>query len=570
MRIKIIRVVIIFLFLVIALDLLYVQVIRGRYYHNLSANNRIRIVPLEGWRGRIKDRNDTVLADRRISYNVMVAPQDILSREKLFQFLSDVLKIDKEVILRRYAQKKSAPFAPVVVAADIDRNKAIMLEENKYIYPGLIIQEGFRRSYPLGKNSAHILGYVGTINRAKREKFKKYGYSAQSIIGYSGVEEFYDSYLNGVEGGLQIEVNSRGQQVRLLSLKEPTKGQDITLTIDSDLQGISDKLLEDRTGVIIVMDMENGEILGMTSSPSYDPNFFVDENRNKKRMQFFADTSAPLLNRGIKGAFPPGSVFKIPVALGALDAHKIKTQTTYVCTGYYKLGGSRFRCAHTHGPQNLIEAIAHSCNVYFYQTGLAIGAETIHQYAHQMGLGNLTYVDLPYEKSGHIPNPQQRSYRGRKWYPGDTLNFSIGQGGVLVTPLQLVRMMGTIGNDGVEVQPHVIKAVEDMPFEGYSLKQRLKIDPAAIDVVQKGMRAAVTDFSGTARVLNLDQLFVAGKTGTAQTSGNKKSHAWFVGYAKGLKKKVAFCVFLEHGGSSYNACLLARQLLLGMQKMEIL
>jgi len=197
MRIKIIRIVIIGLFLAIALDLIYVQVIRGRYFYHLSKNNRIRIVPLEGGRGRIKDRNSQILADSRIAYNIMVAPQDIYDREKLFQYLSKVLEADQAKLEQRYARKKFAPFAPVVIAEDIPRDKAIVLEESKYRYPSLIVQEGFKRAYPLGTNSAHVLGYVGKISRDRKERFKEYGYSPQRIIGYLGVEEFYDADLKG-------------------------------------------------------------------------------------------------------------------------------------------------------------------------------------------------------------------------------------------------------------------------------------------------------------------------------------------------------------------------------------
>lgn len=571
MRIKIIRIVIIGLFVLIVADLIYVQVIRGRYFYHLSTNNRIRIVPLEGWRGRITDRNGKVLADRRVAYNVMVAPQDLHDRQELFQFLAKVLNINQKAIEEKYAQKKHAPFAPVVVAEDIDRNKAIILEESKYLYPSLIVQEGFKRSYPLGRNSAHVLGYVGKINRIRKERFKEYGYSPRSIIGYSGVEEYYDAYLKGGEGGIQIEVNSRGQQVRLLSLKEPTTGQDISLTIDSDIQQIAMEALGVGTGAIVVMDMENGEILGLMSAPTYDPNVFVDAKKQKRRASLFSNRSAPLLNRAIKGLFPPGSVFKVPVAIGALDSGKITQYTTYHCKGYHEIGGHRFRCAHTHGPENLIESIAHSCNVYYYRLGLALGADMIQYYAKQLGLGSLTYIDLPYEERGHVPSRRQRSIvRKKQWYAGDTLNLSIGQGGLLVTPLQLVRMMATVANNGVEVQPHVIRSIGGIEVEQYDFSRNVKIERSVLETVQKGMRAAVTNFSGTAHVLDLNQLYIAGKTGTAQTSGEQLSHAWFIGYAKGEERNIAFGVFLEHGDSSHNACLVARQLLLGMQSKKLL
>ncbi len=571
MRIKVIRIIIIGLFVLIAADLVYVQVIRGQYFYHLSTNNRIRIVPLEGWRGRIMDRHGKVLADRRVAYNVMVAPQDLHDRQELFQFLAKVLGVDQKTIETRYAQKKYALFAPVVVAEDIDRDKAIILEESKYLYPSLILQEGFKRSYPLGKNSAHVLGYVGKINRVRKERSKEYGYSPQSIIGYSGVEEYYDAYLKGGEGGIQIEVNSRGQQVRLLSLKEPTTGQDISLTIDSDIQAIALEVLEGKTGVIVVMDMDNGEVLGLTSAPTYDPNIFIDAEKQKMLSRIFNNSSAPLLNRAIKGLYPPGSVFKVLIAIGALDSGKVTPHTTYNCKGYYELGGNKFRCAHTHGPENLIESLTHSCNVYYYRVGLILGADMIHQYARQFGLGSLTYIDLPYEDSGYVPSRRQRSIRRKqRWYAGDTLNFSIGQGGLLVTPLQLVRMMSTVANNGNEVQPHVIKAIGGVAVEQYNFKRNIKIDREILETVQKGMRGAVTNFSGTAHVLDLDDLYVAGKTGTAQTSGKKLNHAWFVGYAKGEEKNIAFCVFLEHGDSSHNACLVARELLLGMQAKELL
>ena len=571
MRLKIIRLAIIGLFLVIAVDLFYVQVIRGRYFYFLSKNNRVRIVPLEGWRGKIKDRNGVILGDSRIAYNVMVAPKDIREHDELFAYISKVLQIDPDTLKKRYNKLKYAAFAPVVLAEDVDRDKAIILEENKYRFPHLIMQEGYKRSYPLGKNSAHVLGYVGKASRARKEQSKEYGYSPQSVIGYSGVEEFYDAYLKGVEGGLQIEVNSRGQQVRLLSLKDPTKGQDITLTINSAVQEVAMEALGDLTGVIIVMDRDNGEVLGMTSAPGYDPNVFTDPDMNKQLSRLFSEPAAPLLNRAVKGLYPPGSVLKVPIAAAALDSKKVTAHTTFVCHGYYELGGRKFGCTHTHGPQNLFQSLAHSCNVYYYHLGKLMGVDTIHKYLQLFGFGQLTYIDLPYEEQGNLPSRRQRYLRTkRQWYAGDTLNFSIGQGDTLVTPLQLVKMMATVANGGTEVQPHVIKLIGGKPVEQYNMKRAIAVDPLALEEVQKGMRAAVIDYAGTARVLNVDGMYIAGKTGTAQSSGEKEDHAWFVGYVKDAKKNIAFCVFLEHGGSSQNACIVAKGLLLGMREKEIL
>ncbi|MBU0467937.1 MAG: penicillin-binding protein 2 [Candidatus Omnitrophica bacterium] len=571
MRIKIIRIIFVISFIIIICGLFYVQAIRGQYYYDLSVNNRIRIVHLEGWRGNIKDRNGKVLADNRISYDVMITPQEIKNIKDLFEFLSKALNVDKEKLIDIYRRNKIAPFAPVIVAKDIDRMQAIVIEENKYLFPSLFVQESYKRIYPFDKVGAHILGYVDKVNRSRIERFKEYGYSFRSTMGYSGVEEYYDSYLKGQEGGLQIEVNSQGKQVRLLSIKQPTKGQDITLTIDNDLQLMSSQLLEGKNGVIIVMDNENGEILSMVSTPSYDPNIFSDSRKRKMMPQLFSDLNSPLLNRAVSGVFPPGSVFKVVVAVSGLASKKMTKHTTFDCKGSYELAGMKFGCTHVHGMQNLVQSLAHSCNVYYYNLGLLVGADRMNQWARALGLGEPTHIDLPFEKSGYVPSRRQGILFGkRKWYTGDTLNFSIGQGDTLTSPLQLVKMMATVANDGSEVQPHVIKLIGSDPVETYSFKREVKIDDSVFGEVKKGLRAAVSEYSGTAHVLDIEGLYVAGKTGTAQSSRNKEHHAWFIGYVIGEKRKLSFCVFLEHGGSSQNSTLITRQLLLLMQKDDLL
>ncbi len=570
MRFKILRIIIIALFILIIVNLFYAQVIRGRYFYDLSTNNRIRAVPLEGWRGRIQDRNHIILADNRLSYNLMLTPQDTHDLDQVFHFLSDVLSVSEKRIAQIYGRRASAPFVPIVIAEDISRQQAIAVEENRYRFPSLLVEQNFKRFYPLNNNSAHVLGYVGKINRSKLEKLKEYGYSAASMIGYLGVEEYYDRYLKGATGGLQVEVNSRGQQVRLLGFKEPAKGQDIRLTIDARIQQMALEILQENNGAIVVMDMKNGEILGMTSSPSYNPNIFLDHSSGTDIPELLNNVSSPMLNRVIRGTFSPGSVFKVIMAVAALDQHKVNLKQTFLCQGVYEVGGTKFGCTHSHGAQNLMDALTHSCNIYFYHVGSFLGETMIHQYAEMFGLGKLTNIDLPYEGTGFVPNRLKKTQSGGSWYTGDTLNFSIGQGDLLVTPLQLVRMMATVAQDGLEVQPHVVKSIDDKDVDLYSSVRLLGVDRNIFQSVQKGLRYAVTDFSGTAHSLNMDGLYVAGKTGTVQTSTAKANHAWFVGYTKGTQTEIAFCVFLEHGGSSANACLLARQLLLRMQEQKIL
>lgn len=570
MRIKLFKIIVILAFGVIALDLAYVQLVQGFYYHRLSSNNRIRVIPYEAKRGRIFDRNGMVLADNRISFDVMITPQEMQNKDELFNFLSKTLGIDRQKLLERYAQKKTAPFAPVVLAEDVTRNQVFLLEENRFRFPSLLIQETYRRSYPKGEVGSHVLGYVGKVNQLQLKKIKSYGYSVQGVTGYGGVEETYDHDLQGEPGGQQVEVNSRGQQVRLLGIREASSGKDVQLTIDSRIQDIAYQAMQGATGTVIVMDMDTGEVLGMVSSPAYDPNIFSDAKETSKAAAVISDPSSPMLNRAIKGLYPPGSVFKLPVAFAALANKLIDTMTTFVCSGAYHMGRRQIRCAHTHGAQHLVEAIAHSCNVYFISIGLKTESDLIAKYARMFGLGQPSGIDLPAEKGGLIPSQTQRRSLGKGWYKGDTANLSIGQGDVMVTPIQLLRMMATISRNGVDVHPYVVKAVDNKLIRHNRMPHTVPIDVETFRVIKEGLRGTVTSASGTARILDIPGLITAGKTGTAQSSPKKKHHAWFTGYTASEKRRIVYCVFLEYGGSSYYATRVAYDMLTRMQKESLL
>ncbi len=571
MRIKIIRVIIILGLLCLATGLVYTQGIRGSFYYHQSVNNRIRVIPVEGIRGRILDRNGVVLAENRLSFNVTMIPQDIKENDQVFHYLSQVLNVKKSKLVQQYSQKKHAPFAPVVVAEDVDKKVAMIVEENKFRFPGLYVQEHYRRYYPMGSVGAHLLGQVGKINRTQMEKLKDYGYTPLSIVGYSGIEEYYDRYLKGKEGGMQIEVNSRGQQVRLLSIREAENGEDVHLTIDARIQQIAQEALGPRKGAIVVMDFDSGEILGMVSSPTYDPNIFVDHRLRGQISSAYSNPEAPLLNRAIQGQYPPGSIFKIVVSIAALANKKISKHTTFHCPGYYTLGKRQFRCAHVHNNQNLIEAIAHSCNVYFFNTGLLIGPDQLYKYARLLGLGDVTHVDLPAEEKGFIPSRRFRRIKNPTgWYKGDTLNYSIGQGEVLATPLQIARLNTTIGRGGKEVQPFLIKRIGEQDIVQFSTVRLVTLDQEIFKIIQEGLLGAVKDPYGTARILDMPGFKMFGKTGTAQSVPGRDEHAWFAGYSLEGKRRVSFCVFLEYGGSSYNAVVLTRELFQRLRAEDIL
>ncbi len=565
MRLKIISLTFFIFMFLVGCHLFYLQIIRGSAYYSLSINNSIRVLPVEAPRGRILDRNGVVLADNRHSFDITVLPQEIEDKDELFDFLAKTLRMDKKKLLQQFWQRKIAPFSPVVVAEDVTKEQAMLLEENKYRFPGVYIEESYSRTYPFHEVGAHILGYVGKINREELEQLKDYGHSPLSEIGKNGIEDFYDSYLRGQEGGQQMEINSRGRQVRLLAIRQAQAGQDITLSVDQRIQQMAYDSLAGRRGAVIIMSLETGEVLAMVSSPAYDPNVFVDSQLKNKTTALFADSQSPLLNRAIKGQFPPGSVFKLAVAAAGLATNRLDPATTYNCDGVYQLGAAKFRCLHVHGPQNLFQGIAHSCNIYFYHVGQNAGPEAIYRYARLLGMGRSTGIDIPFEEKGNLPNPLKR-----KWYTGDTLNMSIGQGDVLATPLQLLRMMATLGLNGREIQPYFLKAINNQELVKLSTSRQVGMIPQVYDILNNALRMVVDESSGTAHILDIPDMKVSGKTGTAQSGHGKDSHAWFVGYTVDTHPRVAICVFLEYGGSSANSVVVTQQILTQMRAADIL
>jgi len=545
------------------------QVIHGEYYHRQSMNNRIRVVPIDGPRGRILDRHGQVLADNLIVYNVGVIPQDVEDKSALFAYLGQVLNREPDYLERQFERKRVAPFIPVILD-NITREMSVRIEEEKFIYPGLIVEQGFERVYPFNEEGAHILGYVGKIDEEDIEDNQQYGYTPLSLVGKTGVEKKYDAFLQGEPGGRQIEVDSRGTQVRLLGFKDPLPGRDVGLTIDQRVQNTSQELLRGYRGGIVVMDLSSGDLISLVSSPSYDPNAFTDKSKNEALSSYFNDPLTPLLNRTVSGQYPPGSVFKIPVALAAIQLHRITPSTTFDCPGYMMVGKRRFGCSHVHGVQDLQAALAHSCNVYFFHVGQLVTPSIIGAFAKAFGLTRPTGVDLPFEAKGKLVTAASEN---RAWYGGDVLNLSIGQGDTLTTPLQLTVMMAAVANNGVVLRPRVVKRIgsDEILPPSFSKRPLIRLREETWVEVQKGLKAVVDDPEGTGHDLkDVPGLGIYGKTGTAQSVHGKPNHAWFVGYTRSSKGGIAFCVFLEYGGSSENAVKIARDLLLKLQTYNII
>lgn len=516
------------------------------------------------------DRNGVALADNQISFNLAVIPQEIKDKEREFLKISQILGKDKGALEKEFRKNLSLPFAPAVISKNIDKKQAIILEQKKASLPGVIIEQNSKRFYPFSEGASHVIGYVGEIDKARINRLKDYGYKAKDIVGYSGLEEFYDEILRGADGGVQIEVDNRGSPVRIIADRTAQKGKDIITTLDIRIQRIASDLLEGRRGAIIVMDADNGQILAMASRPAFDPNIFVSEFSEEKINRIFNDRNSPLLNRAVSGLYSPGSVFKAVAATAGLESKKINRKTSFFCSGKMNLGARQFNCWSKHDNQNLEEALKHSCNVFFYQLGLILGPDNLNRYALEFGLGAQTGIDLPAESKGLVPSRGQKKISKKEsWYPGDTLNFSIGQGDLLLTPLQAVKLMAIIANNGKIIKPHLLKAIDAKEVEDKRKNNEVKINKDALSQVKSYLKGVVKSETGTAHILHMENLSVAGKTGTVQTEVLGRQHAWFVGFAPFEKPKIVFCVFLEQGGSSTEACIIAKKMLEEMLKENL-
>ena len=380
MRVKIFKAAVLFVFFLIAAGLFYIQILNGGFYRALSENNRIRVLPLEAPRGNIYDRKGRIVVGNRLSFDVRAIFCEIKDKKYTARVVSDITGIEEEILLRRIETASGMPFTPVKIAEDIKKAKAIQIEEACRDLPGIVVTTRPLRNYIYGGVLSHVTGYLGKIGEDALRKYKTYGYHIRDLVGKDGLERMFNDYLRGVDGGLQVEVDSRGRQVRRLALKEAEGGKDIYLNIDLELQQFCDSLLADRTGAIVAMDPSTGAVLALLSRPTFDPNVFIMPGNSREILPILNDSSAfPLLNRAISAAYPPGSIFKIVVAAAALNSKKIDEKKTFLCSGSFRVGNRVFKCWKEtgHGPQNITEAIKNSCNVFFYQLAVFMGVDDI-------------------------------------------------------------------------------------------------------------------------------------------------------------------------------------------------
>lgn len=535
--------------LVLLGGLFYTQVIQGSYYHTLGDKNRIRLIPLEAPRGRVFDRNGRLLATNRAAYDLVVIPED-MDRETV-PALARLLKLSEQEVRDRLKAPREYPFAPAVVQEDVSRELAFLIEEHRPELSGVEIQVTGLRNYPYGLTGSHVIGFIGKINREEyletRDNQDQFGLN--STIGRAGLEKIFDSELRGWRGGRQIEVNARGKMIKVLSERDPEPGRDITVTLDMELQKTVMELIGEKNASVMMLDLESEEFLVLASTPAFDPNVFVSPSAVKERLGYLNDKAAPLLDRGVSSAYPPGSVFKIVTALAGLDSGKITTQSHFFCSGQYRLTPNSVprKCwfARGHGSVSVYQALERSCNVFFYNVGKKLSADQISDYSHRLGLGEIVPIEATNISAGLVPNSDWKKKQFKeKWYQGETLSFAIGQSYLLTSPLQILRMTSIVAKDGDWVEPHLVRGDKTRKRED----RKVNIKKEDLEIVKKGMLQVVQSNYGTGQLARVDFGEMAAKTGTAQAPP-KNSHAWMTGFFPYDHPRVSFVVFVEHGGS---------------------
>ena len=564
MRIHRLKLITLFLFLFLMTGLIKIQVFENSYYKDLSQENRIRIIPIKAARGNIYDRNGKVLARSRLSFSVAVIPKEVSSNNELFARLSKILNVNPALLINKMKKDALSPFNPVVIQSDIPKDKAILIEEDKDKLPGVIIQTEPLREYIYSEATAHIIGYVGKPNINELQKLKTYGYKPTDLIGRAGIEKSFNSYLKGKDGGYQVEVDSRGRRIKVIGYKKPRKGKDIYLTIDIDIQNYIYELIKDKKAAVCLMSPDTGKIISLVSSPSFNPNIFINPDNKKNRLinQLFNSDSYPMVNRCIQTAYPVGSLFKIVTSIAALETDSISETQQFNCPGYFKLGGRVFHCwkESGHGLQTVRQALKNSCNVFFYNVGLKVGVDNLTKYAKKFGFGEKTGIQLPDEARGLVPSKHWKlKTKNEPWYDGETVIFAIGQGYFLATPLQALRMISAIANGGNLVYPQIVERIEDVDI-GYPEPKSLNLEDKNIQIVKEGLDLVVSEY-GTGQKAQVEGLEVAGKTATAQVSSGL-THAWFGCFFPVDKPEYAIIVFMEHGGSGgWNAAPLGKKII---------
>lgn len=528
-------------FALLILRLVHLQVLHGARYRQLSDSNRLRLVPEPAPRGVVYDRRDRIIASNESLFRVALVPQELEDLPAVLDHLSRMVRRAPEVLNKDYKKAKSLSFMPATVVSHVPKDLAIRLEEDRWAYPGLLINPDAVRAYPHGAAAAHLLGHLSQPTPDELPALKVYGVRPQQLVGRLGLERMLEPQLRGRHGGTMIEVNHRGRQVRVIGQRPSEPGQDARLTVDIELQSLIQELFGGAPGAAVVLEPRTGAVVAMVSSPSFRPEAFVLPDTALIR-QYLSDPLTPMMNRAAMGAYQPGSIIKLITAAVALEENVVTPYTTINCAGGLTLGDRTFHCWNRdgHGPMNLRDAIMQSCNVYFMQVARKLGVQKLRAGMERVGLGHKTGWPLG-EAAGHLPT--------RRLSEGELCLLAIGQGEILVTPLQAAAMAGVFATHGTLTTPWVVRELSGRAVPPPRAHRTVEWSEQTFAAVQRGMEAVVLSQDGTGHRAFSQMVEVAAKTGTAQTHVKDKTHGWFVGFCPVVEPRVVFAVMAEFGGA---------------------
>ena len=551
------------------------QIVEHEIYTTLSDKNRVQVQSVPPPRGLVYDRNNLLLAENRPVFSLTLVPERVDRMDETLARLTEILSISDEDIERfqRRLNEPRRPFQEIPLSYDLNEEEIARMAVHRHRFPGVEVKAELVRYYPHSELTAHALGYVGRINRNELQRIDPVNYAGTNYIGKSGVERFYEKVLHGKVGYQHVETNARGRILRVLERENPVPGEDLQLHLDLRLQRKAHELLEGRRGAIIAIEPATGGILALASVPGFDANKFVTGISVKDYRDLSESIDKPLFNRALRGQYPPGSTIKPMMAVAALDSGVTTRERTIWDPGYFQLkeSGRRYRDWKRtgHGWVDLMDSVAESCDVYFYQIGVEMGVDVMYDYLSRFGFGEDATLDVAGALSGLLPSRDwKRAVRSEPWYPGDSVNMSIGQGFFLATPLQLATATALIANRGEWVEPRLLKDIRgDRPVEEFlpaSTHKPLNLkNPDDWEYVVDTMEEVMHGTRGTARGAARGASYrMAGKTGTAQVFSlgedeeydaeeireRLRDHALFVGFAPTDDPKIAVAIIVENGG----------------------
>lgn len=574
-------------FVILLADIWYLQVIKGGEFKQKTDQNRIRTIRMAAPRGTIKDRDGRVLVDNRPSFDAYFHPSTIKGKTKTesqkmrldyLEGVSRELKVDFSVLKKRFEQGKGR--SSIKVKTDIGWEDVAKIETMSMTFngvPPLTNNDETKRVYPYKKLMCHTLGYIAEIDKKRLESQDYVDYRPGDYVGKIGIEDKYESYLKGYFGSKKIEENARNVELRTLDITPPIPGKNLVLSVDIDLvqtAASAMRAMRNESGAVIALDPRNGDVLCILSMPGYNPEIFSRVLPKDVWDSLLNNPKKPLANKTITNAYPPGSTWKVVTAIAGLESGEINPWWKSLCVGKWKYGDRVFRCWNErgHGTMQMKNAIARSCDVYFYKASLKIGIDRIARWAYNLGAGAKTGIDVTPETKGTVPTREWKLKQiGSDWIAGETLSCAIGQGYNLVSPLQLAVIYSTIANGGTVYRPKIVKKIispNDKVLEEFKPEviREVEFRKDTLKYIRAGLKGCVNDVGGTGRKAKLDKIKVSGKTGTAQLRKIKKQrthisnmewkhrdHAWFAAYAPSDDPEIVVVVLAEHSGHGGSA-----------------